>query len=321
MLDAETRQGVIMRARRASSHLPVSFDRQLRTAAKMVIRYPGTRGSVRRELQFARRRRTSSLIITRFGVGHMVVDATDDEVARTVYVTGGYERVYMRIVVDYLRSRMPGHAQKGFIDVGANIGTSTLDALLHFGFERAVCLEPGAHNYQLLKTNLVLNGLDARASAYQVALSDTDTTANLERSPRNHGDHHLQRGVGSGNDNCERVTCKRFDALVDSGAVDLDETGLVWIDTQGHEPFVLEGAQSLVQSGVPVVVEYCPWALGSPDAVDDLERLIRKNYRTVVDVHLLAFGNAPSAEFDSADIGRLRGRYGDVEHTDLLLLQ
>ncbi|RPJ80913.1 MAG: hypothetical protein EHM18_17695, partial [Acidobacteria bacterium] len=41
----------------------------------------------------------------------------------------------------------------------------------------------------------------------------------------------------------------------------LEETGLVWVDIQGHEGHFLRGAQSLLRRGVPIVTEFWPYAI------------------------------------------------------------
>ena len=36
---------------------------------------------------------------------------------------------------------------------------------------------------------------------------------------------------------------------------------LIWIDTQGYEPVILQGAKKLIESKAPVVIEFWPYAL------------------------------------------------------------
>ena len=59
-----------------------------------------------------------------------------------------------------------------FVDVGAHIGTSTISALAHHGFERAVSIEPDRDNLRLLRANLALNGLEERATVVPAAVSE-----------------------------------------------------------------------------------------------------------------------------------------------------
>ncbi|MCA1690676.1 MAG: FkbM family methyltransferase [Actinobacteria bacterium] len=251
------------------------------------------------------------------------MDSDDEVIGRGVFITGGFERVYMDTALTFLKSngRTAGPGTT-FVDVGANIGTSTVDALLHFGFARAVCFEPDGHNFRLLRANLSLNGLDGRARATCLALSSHDGEAVLERSSRNFGDHRILPLAASyaGDPGPEGlVACARFDSLVARGEIDVGAIGMIWIDAQGHETFVLEGAQTAVEAGVPIVVEYWPKALGETCArFDDL---VRRDYTAVVDLRRLAAGVTDGSILETGDIGCLRMRYPERHLTDLLLLR
>ena len=50
------------------------------------------------------------------------------------------------------------------VDVGANIGTTTVSGLRQHGFERAVACEPEPRNVLLLELNIVANDLRERAA-------------------------------------------------------------------------------------------------------------------------------------------------------------
>lgn len=320
-MNSEAKNDLLVRARRLSSRLPPTVDRGLRELAKTVLGYPGARRSVRRELQFSWLQRRSPVIVSAFGDGRLVMDTADNEIARGVYVSGGYERFYMAAVVDYLRCRHPDFgAHDTFLDVGANFGTSTIDALLHFGFARAVCFEPERSRVRLLKANLALNDVDERVTVHPIALSDRDGQGVLERSVTNGGDNWLLPEGSGATPTSAPVPCRRLDSLVAERSVSLDKVGLVWIDAQGHEASVLGGAQQLLAADIAVVVEYCPWATRSPDVLHDLETLIRDHYRSFVDVHVLALGG-DDPERTTKDIGQLRDRYRGEEHTDLLLMK
>jgi FkbM family methyltransferase len=304
-------------ARRISRRLPGGWDRRVRDLGKALLDYRGGRGSLLRAPVYSFLARHSGLLLAPFGRGAMLVDAADKEIGRVVYLTGGYERIYMESALRVLSSRGRDQTGKTFVDVGANIGTSTLDALMHFGFERAVCFEPDDHNLRLLRMNLILNGLEDRASVVAAALTDHDGVAFLERSASNFGDHRLVDGSPAGS---HAVACRQLDSLVAEGAVPVDDLGLVWIDVQGHEPSVLSGAGAVLEAGVPVVIEYSPAPLRETGGLDRLEKLISSFYETVVDLRLVAHGVTTGAMLPAADVTELRDRYEAWDHVDLLLL-
>lgn len=320
VLGPDASMALLRRARRLSGHLPPTWDRRLRETAKFVVNYRGARAGGLRAWQFRRLARRAPLFVAPFGNGQLLVDGRDNEISRAVFATGGYERIYMRTAVEYLRSTGRDTTGTAFLDVGAHIGTSSVDALLHFGFGRAICFEPEADNARLLALNMALNELDERVQIFPVALSDRDGHGVVARSEHNSGDNRVaDDGAGAGDADLAPIELRRLDSLVAEGAVTLDDVGLVWMDVQGHEPFALAGACSVTDAGLPLVLEYTPAALAATGALGQLEALLVANYATVVDLHQLAHGCTGST-FPAREIPALAERYRGLDHTDLLLL-
>lgn len=314
---------MVRRAQRLAARLPPQWDRRLRELGKFAIDYRGARATGLRTLLFPVLGRWSRLLAAPYGEGMMLVDASDKEISRMVFIKGEYERLYMAAAVDYLIA-LPAYGELGpvFVDVGANIGTSTLDALLHFGFKEAVCFEPDSRNFRLLRLNLVFNDLDDRATVHRIALSDSDGEGVIERAGAHFGDSRMIDGnPEDGSADRETVPTRRLDSLVESGELDLSRIGLLWIDVQGHEPYVLAGARNALQAGVPVVVEYWPKGLAASGAFEMFETLVAENYSSAVDLRRLVEGAEGGGLLDAKDISRLRATYRGAEFTDLLLLR
>lgn len=209
-----------------------------------------------------------------------------------------------------------GMSAGAFLDVGANIGTSTIPALVDHGFARAIACEPDPDNYRLLELNVQVNGLHDRVVSLQKALSDEEGFAELARSKSNWGDHRLLENSSERPSklakrellSIERTT---IDGLIrDLGLAPVD-IGLVWIDAQGHEPQILAGAQALLASGTPVVFEYSPKALRSAadrtvriasllripgELVDLRERACAQNIRPMSYLEDLLEGTSPPVD-------------------------
>ena len=77
------------------------------------------------------------------------------------------------------------------------------------------------------------------------------------------------------------VTARRIDSLAETGDLDLDTVDLVWMDAEGHEGHVLEGARRLVAAGMPVLTEYCPYTLSRAGGLDRFHALVAERYETV----------------------------------------
>jgi FkbM family methyltransferase len=178
----------------------------------------------------------------------------DDFIGKSLYLYGEYELNLMRNVMAFL-----GKRGGTLIDVGANIGTASIGLLNLGACERAIAIEPEPRNYQLLRRNVAQNNLGERVVCMNYAASNRAGAVDLELSPTNTGDHRV-RMVGGGKES-ERPTvtvpCERLDDLL----APFQDYSLLWLDVQGHEAHVLEGAAALLSTGIPVVAEMCPYLL------------------------------------------------------------
>lgn len=205
------------------------------------------------------RRATPYLGVERHG-SMFVVSTGDGGVGRTAFLSGANpEFAALDRAIVLLRER--GQAQPGsvFVDVGANIGTTTVPALARHGFGRALAFEPEPENVPLLRANVALNGLDERVVVVPAAVSEAPGRSSFGRGT------HTRRGrrAGAGGlarrgDERVEVDVVTLDESLATHAIAPEEVGLVWIDVQGHEGHVLAGAARLLAARPPVVVALRP---------------------------------------------------------------
>ena len=141
-----------------------------------------------------------------------------------------------------------------FVDVGANIGTTTVTALRQHGFAHAVALEPAPSNFFLLRINLVANEVESDVTALQVAVTDKEGDEQLALSPASSGSHVLTPVAPENAASAVAVQAVTLDGLAARGTIDPARVGLLWIDAAGHEIEALAGASALVDAGVPLIV-------------------------------------------------------------------
>ena len=93
----------------------------------------------------------------------------------------------------------PPLAGADLVDVGANIGTTTVNALGGLAMRRAACFEPLPANLALLRQNLLLNGLLDRAEVVASALSDREGSTRLPGgAAKNPSDSRVRVGGSAG---------------------------------------------------------------------------------------------------------------------------
>ncbi|MFT4035996.1 MAG: FkbM family methyltransferase [Patulibacter sp.] len=217
--------------------------------------------------------RRSAPIVVREDRGlRYVIDLRDEsEVTHWIWFYGRYEEPLLARAAACLAADGFGEqplAGKVFLDVGANIGTASLCALVRQQAARAVLFEPHPSNLRLLRMNLAANDLLDRGLVRAAAVSSQPGQLTFEESDDNIGDHRVRTDddVAAGALGEEHRTTITVDAttldvaLADAG-IPLIDVGLVWVDVQGHETQVLDGAGSLLRAGVPWCVEFWPYGL------------------------------------------------------------
>ena len=297
-------------------------------ALRWALNFRGQRATIGRRYVFdALSRVTPSVAVDTDGL-RLYLSTCDREVSRETFARGAYERALFSRVMDELRQvGLPwgGLGGRGFLDVGANIGSATCLALSRYDAGEAWAFEPASENVTLLRQNVLANGFEHRVHIHTVALSDHDGTVAFELSNKSCGDHRVRverasnEGppalLGETQRRTVEVHARRLDSLVDESAIDLGSLGLAWIDVQGHEGHVFEGAAELLTSGVPIVCEYWPYGLERAGGLERFHALVAGSRSEFIDLA------TPGAIRPTARLSALRARYPQLASTDLLLLR
>jgi FkbM family methyltransferase len=210
------------------------------------------------------------------------------------------------------------------IDIGANVGTVSISLVKKGVFSRALAFEPEPKNYGFLVRNIEANMLGRSIRPLKYALSASEGELELELSRENHGDHRLQKRIAeSHHSSCRkpvgmsvRVPVRCLDRILETIGIQYHEVKLLWMDVQGHEKYVMEGAEGLIKSGVPVVTEF--WPDGLSQAGTSAQAFSRFVYTTFISVYDLS-EERPQRR-SSSDMSVLFDAYSGPRFTDLLLL-
>lgn len=290
---------------------------------------PGDRVAERRAKRLAFFRDASALapfVSVEVGEEVLFVSTRDSGPGKALFVDGWRtDMSTLRRAIDWLAAHgvaLP--PEPVFLDVGANIGTTTVMALRRQGFARAVALEPSPWNYKVLLLNLAANQLDSQVVALAAAASDSEGTLTFEVGSPNWGGHRvaLYRNDDQPTITVESVT---LDKLVRDGVVEPDRVGLLWIDASRHEGAVLVGASALLEASVPMVVAIRPvpgkgrprpWDV-PPEIRPRVLRQLEASYTHVVELRDKSSHQAKTVPIDELDA--LVDSYGGCQ--DLLLVR
>jgi FkbM family methyltransferase len=211
--------------------------------------------------------------------GNFFVDPGDRVVAHWLMWRDGWQRDEITQITEILASagRLPTDAV--FVDAGANIGTHTAYALLGGRFARAISCEPEPKNLRLLEMNMAANNLSPRVRIVPKALGAQAGSATLHLHPRNKGAHSLRWNPSYDGQSQIEVPVVRLDEMLKQEAIAPEQIGVIWIDTEGFEPQVVQGLGDFL-GRVPLLIEYAPKRYAAEDAVR-LRDLLQQHYTTL----------------------------------------
>lgn len=295
--------------------------RGIRHSWRIASNHNGMRAQSWRRVKFAVLPRFTRWVLTTDDGLDFLVASDDTVIGRDLYVGQSHEVgvATMRPVVQLVTSVLGDDPLRGktFVDVGANIGTTSVAAVLRFGAADAVSIEPAPENLRLLRCNLILNDVDDRVQVVAAAVAAVEGEVELELSPENHGDHRIRTSsepgrYGEQHWNTVKVPARRLDALLAERQLTPGDVGLLWVDVEGFEADVLESAGAFLGQ-VPCVIEYVPYFLRRAGGIDRLHQLVGAKFSEVVDLRT-------ERRFAPEALPALAEELGDASWTDLLLV-
>lgn len=129
------------------------------------------------------------------------------------------------------------------LQAGARAGLWPTVLAAHF--ERVICFEPEPKNWSACHLNLAKL---KNVALYQQALGPACRRGLLRLSDRNDGTHHLTNMTGGSGRDCVDVDIRTIDSL------ELEDLDAVFLDVEGMEVPVLQGALATIRHSMPVLV-------------------------------------------------------------------
>ncbi len=204
------------------------------------------------------------------------------------------------------------------IDIGANIGTTSIPRLLLGEVDRAYGAEPELANVTCLRRTLSENHIDGHVVVDRVAIGAADGEAHLQVATRM-GGHRLLTSPGASR-KVVRVPCLTLDTWSRRLGADLERVTYIKCDTQGWEAHVLAGASRILKrKDIVWEMEICPGLLlAAGTTLDDLCRVLAGEFRWFCDLRAIGRGMATCSIADLESTVRAAvGR--DRNYTNVLL--
>lgn len=191
-----------------------------------------------------------------------------------------------------------------FCDIGANIGTTSV-----YMKEKIIpnyelhAFEPMKENFKLLRANLILNDI-SNYKVNNVALAGEKTEYNMKKVYGNWGNCSITNEVG---DNVEQVISTTLDDYLADYQIKDDEGIVLWIDTEGFEIDVLNGAKMTIKKKPAIFIEINSAHYG--DRIEDLISILGDNYSGYI-----SFANEEDVVSDMATLREVK------EQIDIFLI-
>lgn len=253
------------------------------------------------------------------------VPLKDPYISLGLFVDGGYQHEQLHALVAWLEQRGASFgADKVFVEIGANIGTTCLP-LAKARTCRVLAIEPLPANFALLRHNVSANGCLDRVTLVNAAIVREAsvvrmaTSSNIGASFIAREDNRADADITSDMDiECEG---QRLDAILAAHHIRTTDVVVVWADAQGCEPDVIATGAALWASGTPLWAEFEPATLARQRGVDAFLTEAATHFDHFIDAaDLLRLGTACEPR-PIAHLSQLLVRDGGpLACTDVLLL-
>ena len=142
------------------------------------------------------------------------------------------------------------------IDIGANVGTTSIPRVVLGDFSYVYAAEPDPANYECLVGNVTANGLQGFVLPDRIAIGAANGEATLRRKTQI-GTHHLVPTASRPTD--ISVPMQTLDSWTARLDIDPASVTFVKVDTQGWEAHVLRGAARLLaHNHIAWQIEFSP---------------------------------------------------------------
>lgn len=155
-----------------------------------------------------------------------------------------FERETANFVSNYLST----HDDCVCVDVGANIGFYTV--LMAYYAKKVYAFEPATKYFDLLTECCKKNGIEDKCVLFKKAASNCESEKELPVYDQSATFHEPGNYVP---ELTEKVSCTTLDSTIH------EKVDLIKIDCDGHDPFVIYGAENLIREHLPVIVVEVAW--------------------------------------------------------------
>ena len=173
-----------------------------------------------------------------------------DQIENTIYTEGNWEGHILKIMNSSLSGSMTSNGGGVVLDIGANIGASSIPLACKFPNIDFFCYEPHPQIFDRLESNIGLNNLKNVYAVNEAVAYTNDKTITFysQKSSHNMGLSSLTHNYNIDSHDEILVNVANLDNLINKNVL------LIKIDTQGSEVGVFKMCSDIIKKCRPVVV-------------------------------------------------------------------
>jgi FkbM family methyltransferase len=192
---------------------------------------------------------------------------------------------------DTIAALLPFMRAGDMLDLGANIGLTSIPRAVLGYFHRIHAFEPEPRNFACLVAGAKATGVDQAMTFHEAAIgrSSGEMWLNVDEGIARH------RVISSARSNSVRVPIVSLDDWASNNNIDPRTVGYIKSDTQGFEPHVLAGASTLLS--VPNVawqLEVHPGLMKhGGSSIEEFSQLVEGHFKAYIDFRNMDQGVQP----------------------------
>lgn len=189
---------------------------------------------------------------------NLYIARSEDQVIMKSMVLNGktYSQATIDAFFDLSRKYYGCLGKKYFLDIGANIGTTSIYVKKKYCQDLCViAFELSKENYDMFRVNCIINEAED-IWVENIGLSNVNGEAYYHYDTENPGGTKIQE---DGEEKTRKVDLRRLDYWIAEHSIEPCEIAYIWMDTEGAEPEIIEGAvQILHNNQIPLLQEFNP---------------------------------------------------------------
>lgn len=204
-----------------------------------------------------------------------------------------------------------------FLDIGANLGTTSIyvkkmmNRALH-----VIGFEPAKVNYDLFRVNCILNQVEDIKTEF-MGLSSDNVQKSFFYSVSQSGLSRIVEDNAKG-ENINVIEVMKLDDYLDKNKISAEQIDYIWIDAEGHEDEIIEGAMKTLRSKkIPLIHECNPGDYLEKNRFDIYCKNVAEIYNYFIDMKMYRVGEMEPIPISQINSYGYKIMETKTQHTDL----